>query len=122
MVLQKAIKRGENLKVKLRMAQATAFVTAVSFQIQAVTATDLFAKGETEAKNLYTNINKLVLPLAAVVAVVSLILYFMSSNPQKAEKRKDWFVKVLLTYGAIVGLGYFFVTVKNIMGEGPALW
>jgi len=107
------------LELKISILSTALFLAMAALQTRFIFASDIWSKGTNEVSNVYTNLKKLALPVAAVVAVVGIIGYFATPNQQKASKRIDNAIKAVVCYGVIMGLGFFFAWIVDVTSGAP---
>ena len=90
---------------------------AICIASTSIFATDFFSKSQSGLRTIYGQLLSLTLPIAGVCFIFCCICAFFATSPQATQKWMNYGKRVVLIYAAIMGVGYIFTTVKNLVGD-----
>lgn len=107
-----------NRKIALARVALAYAVTAVMIASSQIYATENFwGRAKTGLSSIYSNLLSLTLPVAGVCFLICCVCAFFSTNPQSTQKWASYGKRILLIYALIMGVGYIFVTIKEVVGD-----
>lgn len=92
-------------------------VISICIASTSIYATDFFSKSQSGLRTIYGQLLSLTLPIAGVCFIFCCICAFFATSPQATQKWMNYGKRVVLIYAAIIGVGYIFTTVKNLVGD-----
>ena len=83
---------------------------------------DVWDKGQTTAKDVYTNVRNLSTYVAGAMFVIALLIAMFSKDQRKTDMAIDWAKKIFVIYLVILGAGWIFQWGKELMSDAPDIF